>query len=71
MMMTNGFGATIGSLCAQAVVNHFVFNPTAADPNFNMMGGWSTAWYVFATFALVVGILFAILFKYKHHPEQA
>ena len=71
MMMTNGFGATIGSFCAQAVVNHFVFNPSTADPNFNVMGGWSTAWYVFAAFALVVGILFAILFKYKHHPEQA
>ena len=70
MMMTNGFGATIGSLCAQAVVNHFVFNPSA-DPSFNIMAGWSTAWYVFAAFAFVVGILFAILFKYKHTPKQA
>ena len=71
MMMTNGLGATIGSLCAQAVVNRFVFHPAATDPSFNVMGGWSTAWYIFATFALVVGILFAFLFKYKHHPEQA
>lgn len=70
MMMTNGLGATIGSFCAQAVVNHFVFNPAAADPSFNVMGGWSSAWYVFAAFALVVGILFAILFKYKHEPEK-
>ena len=70
MMMTNGLGATIGSLCAQAVVNHFVFNPAAADPNFDVMAGWSTAWYVFAAFALVVGILFSILFKYKHNPEK-
>ena len=71
MMMTNGLGATIGSLCAQAVVNRFVFNPSATDPSFNVMQGWSTAWYVFAAFALVVGILFAILFKYKHTPEKA
>ena len=71
MMMTNGFGAFIGSLCAQAIVNRLVFNPAAADPNFNVMSGWHTAWYVFAAFALVVGILFAILFKYKHNPEQA
>ena len=71
MMMTNGLGATIGSLCAQAVVNRFVFHPAATDPSFNVMGGWSTAWYIFAAFALVVGILFAFLFKYKHHPEQA
>ena len=71
MMMTNGLGATVGSLCAQAVVNRLVFNPVAADPSFDIMAGWSTAWYVFAAFALVVGILFAILFKYKHNPEQA
>ena len=29
VMMTNGFGATIGTLAAQAIVNHFV--PTMAD----------------------------------------
>lgn len=55
MLMTNGIGATIGTLCAQAVVNHFVYN--AAEPS------WSTAWYIFAGYALVVGILFAIVFK--------
>ena len=70
MMMTNCLGATIGSFCAQAVVNRFVFHPSA-DPSFNIMTGWSTAWYIFAAFALIVGILFAILFKYKHNPEQA
>ncbi len=71
MMMTNGFGATIGSYCAQAVVNRLVLNPAIADPTFNIMNGWAHAWYVFAAFALVVGILFAILFKYKHTPNQA
>ncbi|MCR5645748.1 MAG: MFS transporter [Bacteroidales bacterium] len=71
MMMTNGFGATIGSYCAQAVVNRLVLNPAIADPTFNIMNGWTHAWYVFAAFALVVGILFAILFKYKHNPKQA
>lgn len=55
MLMTNGIGATIGTLSAQAVVNHFVYN--AAQPD------WSTAWYVFAAYALVVAILFMILFK--------
>ena len=73
MMMTNGFGATVGSLCAQAVVNHFtqpaskVINGTEV---WFTVGNWSSAWYIFAAFALVVGILFAILFKYKHNPEQ-
>ena len=55
MLMTNGIGATIGTLSAQAVVNHFVYN--AAEPN------WSAAWYVFAAYALVVAILFMFLFK--------
>lgn len=55
MLMTNGIGATIGTLSAQAVVNHFVYN--AAEPD------WSAAWYVFAGYSLVVAILFMILFK--------
>ena len=55
MLMTNGIGATIGTLSAQAVVNHFVYN--TAEPN------WSAAWYVFAAYALVVAFLFMILFK--------
>ena len=55
MLMTNGIGATVGTLSAQAVVNHFVYN--AAEPS------WSTAWYIFAGYALVVAILFIFLFK--------
>ncbi len=77
MMMTNGLGATVGSFCAQAVVNHFtkVAGPegTLIDipETTQLMSGWSMAWYVFAGFALAVGILFAILFKYKHNPQEA
>ena len=55
MLMTNGIGATVGTLSAQAVVNHFVYN--AAEPD------WSAAWYIFAAYALVVAILFAICFR--------
>ena len=55
MLMTNGIGATIGTLSAQAVVNHFVYN--AAEPN------WSAAWYVFAAYAAIVAVLFMIFFK--------
>ena len=65
IIMTNGIGATIGTLGAQAVVNYFVdFNSTAPQ-----IEGWSSAWYVFAAYALVVAIVFAIVFKYKHVPE--
>ena len=55
MLMTNGIGATIGTLSAQAVINHFVYNSSNPD--------WSTAWYIFAGYALVVAILFMFLFK--------
>lgn len=55
MLMTNGIGATIGTLGAQEIVNKFVYN--AAEPS------WSTAWYIFAAYALVVGVLFMMLFK--------
>lgn len=63
MLMTNGLGATVGSLCAQAVVNHYVNSQTAP---LAQLDGWRTSWFVFAGFALVVTILFALLFKYKH-----
>ena len=62
MLMTNGIGATIGTLSAQAIVNHFVYN--AAEPN------WSAAWYTFAAYAIVVAILFMILFKEPKDSTQ-
>ena len=66
MLMTNGIGATIGTLGAQAVVNRFVYAQT--EP-MAIIQGWQTAWYIFAGYALVVGITFALVFKYKHTPE--
>ena len=67
MMMTNGFGATIGMIGAQFVVNHFVFSQT--DINVQAEG-WRISWFVFAFYALIVMFLFAVLFKYKHQPEK-
>lgn len=68
MIMTNGIGATIGTLSAQAVVNHFTY-ATEFEGNFYTVGDWSSVWYIFAGYALVVGVLFALIFKYKHQPE--
>ena len=59
MLMTNGIGATIGTLSAQAVVNHFVYIPMANGE----AGNWNAAWYTFAIYALVVACAFMILFK--------
>ena len=66
MIMTNGIGATIGTLGAQAVVNHFVYAQTEPSAQ---VAGWSTSWLIFAGYALVVALLFALVFKYKHNPE--
>lgn len=60
-MMTNGFGATLGNLGAQAIVSHFVdFN--SKEPQ---IVGWQSAWLVFASYALFVAIAFALIFKNK------
>jgi NHS family nucleoside permease-like MFS transporter/NHS family xanthosine MFS transporter len=62
-MMTNGFGATIGTLAAQAIVNHFVNSEAvqAAGP-MAIWQGWQTSWYIFAAFALVVSLAFWVIF---------
>lgn len=66
MMMTNGFGATIGTLSAQAVINRFVNGLPATATGAEIISGWNTCWYIFAGYALAVAVLFAVFFKYKH-----
>lgn len=60
MIMTNGVGATAGTLCAQAVINHFVFN---GSDGWELMNGWSHSWLLFAAYSLVVAVSFMLLFK--------
>ena len=53
MMMTN-------------VINNYVFTPQAMGASgVEVVAGWQTCWYIFAAYALVVAVLFAILFKDK------
>ncbi len=69
MMMTNGLGASIGTLSAQMVIDRYVNSLGAnADP-MSVWQGWNTCWYIFAGYALVVAVAFAIMFRYKHEPE--
>lgn len=69
MMMTNGLGASIGTLSAQMVIDRYVNSLGAnADP-MSVWHGWNTCWYIFAGYALVVAVAFAIMFRYKHEPE--
>lgn len=53
MIMTNGLGAIIGSYTAGYIVDKYA---------------WPNSWFIFAGYALVVAVLFAVLFKYKHQP---
>lgn len=69
MIMTNGIGATIGTLSAQAIVNRYTYT-TELDGTFYTVGDWSTVWYIFAAYAFVVAITFALVFKYKHNPSK-
>jgi NHS family xanthosine MFS transporter len=56
MMVTNGLGAIFGNYGAEAVINYHTHNGVTA---------WSTCWFIFAGYALVVGLLFAVCFKEK------
>ena len=62
MMMTNGLGATIGTLSAQVIVNKFVYNLPATATPIELYSGWQTSWYIFAGYALVVAVLFWMFF---------
>ena len=61
MMMTNGIGATVGTLAAGEIVNKY-----CSWVDGFLVGDWQTCWFIFAAFALVVGVLFALVFK----PEK-
>lgn len=63
MMMTNGVGSILGSqVSGYVIANYF------QDSNANV--NWSGAWLAFAIYALVLAVLFALLFKHKHRPEE-
>ncbi len=70
MLMTNGLGATIGTLAAGAIVNSLCHWTEDGFLVGNTPSSWSTAWFIFAAFALVVAVSFMFLFKYKHVRED-
>jgi len=60
MIMTNGFGAVIGGIGSGWVVDYF----TTGD-----VRDWQSIWFVFAGYALVLGIIFPLVFRYKHERK--
>jgi len=62
MMMTNGFGAFFGGLVSGIVIDKFFTHNGARD--------WHNIWLSFSAYALVIAILFAIMFKHKHNPNE-
>jgi len=61
IIMTNGFGAMIG-----AYGSGYIIDLLTKDG----VKDWQNIWFIFAIYALVIAILFTILFKYKHNPDK-
>ena len=64
MMMTNGFGAVLGSSVSGLVIQHYF---TDAGGNKD----WPGIWLAFAAYALAIAVLFVFIFKHKHEPQEA
>ena len=60
MLMTNGVGAYLGGEISGWVVDYF---------SVNSVKDWQSIWFSFAGYALVLGIIFPLVFKYKHERE--
>jgi NHS family xanthosine MFS transporter len=61
MIMTNGLGAIIGSYASGWVVERFTVNEIT---------NWPHVWFTFASYSLVIFIIFPFVFKPKSHPDR-
>jgi NHS family xanthosine MFS transporter len=61
MLMTNGIGASVGGTLSGMVVDHFTVNGVK---------DWQSIWFTFAAYALVLGVTFPWIFKYRHEPQK-
>jgi NHS family xanthosine MFS transporter len=62
MMMTNGFGAILGSSISGYVIQIYFTDPSGVK-------NWSQIWISFAIYAMVVAVLFLFLFKDEKPKE--
>jgi NHS family xanthosine MFS transporter len=61
MLMTNGLGAYLGGFFSGRVVDYFTQDGVR---------NWQNIWFSFAGYALVLGIIFPLVFRYRHDPGQ-
>ena len=61
MLMTNGIGAIIGSFGSGWVVQQYTVGEVT---------DWKTVWFIFAGYALILAVLFPLVFRYKHKREE-
>ena len=62
MMMTNGFGAVLGSSISGYVIDKYFTVEGTKD--------WHSIWLWFAIYAAVIAVLFAVFFKHNHNSEE-
>ena len=62
MMMTNGFGAFIGSKVSGGIIDAYFTDGATKD--------WHDIWLSFAGYAFVIAVLFGFMFKHKHNPDE-
>ena len=60
MLMTNGIGAFLGGTLSGTVVDYFTIDGVK---------DWQSIWFTFAGYALILGMVFPFIFKYKHDPQ--
>lgn len=60
MLMTNGIGAFLGNYISGRVIDYFTTDG---------IKNWQNIWFSFAAYALVLGIVFPLVFRYRHDPK--
>ena len=63
VMMTNGFGAYLGTIVSSWAINEYFILANGTT-------NWEGAWLAFAIYALIITLLFVLLFKHKHDPSE-
>ena len=69
MLMTNGIGASLGTFIAGTFVVNKLVNALPKDDVVGKLEGWHLSWLIFAAYALIIAIAFALIFKGNKKPK--